>query len=132
MNSDYLKTENFKTRFFFFFLHVHAWCSDLFSVFVSACLPENTEPVQIVSPLHQTEIHENQSVVFSCSLSHKNTQVTWFKDNHAIGDGEKYEISCSDFTHKLKIKNLTLSDEAVYTIKVGERSASSMLFIEGL
>ena len=130
----YPKTKNFKTRFFciFFFLHVHAWCSDLFPVFVSACLTENTEPVQIVSPLQQTEFHQNQSVVFSCSLSHKNAHITWFRDNHAIVDGEKYEITCSDFTHKLKIKNLTLSDEAVYTIKVGERSASSMLFIEGL
>lgn len=100
--------------------------------FLSAYLPENTEPVQIVSPLHQTEIHQNQSVVFSCSLSHKNAQVTWFKDSHKLMDGEKYEITCSEFTHNLKIKNLTINDEAVYTIKVGERSASSMLFLEGL
>ena len=97
-----------------------------------ACLPENTEPVQIVSPLHQIENHENQSVVFSCSLSHKNAQVTWFKDSCKLSDGEKYTIICSEFTQELKINNLTVSDEAVYTIKVGERSASSMLFIEGL
>lgn len=120
---------NFKTRHFCMCM---PGALTYFLFFPSACLPENTEPVQIVSPLHQTEIHQNQSVVFSCSLSHKNAVVTWFKDSHKIIDGEKYTITCSEFTHKLKIKNLTISDEAVYTIKVGERSASSMLFIEGL
>lgn len=91
-------------------------------------------PVQILSALHQSELHQNQSVVFTCHLSHANVPVTWFRDGVEITDSLKYTITVFGTLHKLCIHDLDLCDEAVYTLKVdsSEKSSSAMLFLEGL
>lgn len=91
-------------------------------------------PVQILSALRQSEMHQNQSVVFTCHLSHANVPVTWLRDGVEISDCSKYTITVIGTLHKLCIHDLDLCDEAVYTIKLdsSEKSSSAMLFLEGL
>lgn len=91
-------------------------------------------PVQILSALHQSDMHQNQSVTFTCHLSHASVPVTWYRDGVELADNTKYSIMVLGTLHKLCIHELDLCDEAVYTIKVdsSEKSSSAMLFLEGL
>ncbi|WAR10976.1 TITIN-like protein, partial [Mya arenaria] len=91
-------------------------------------------PVQILTPLRQSEIHTNQSVTFSCHLSHNDEPVTWLRDGVEILPNAKYELMTFGNVHKLKISDLELYDEAVYTLKIdsSEKSSSAMLFLEEL
>lgn len=91
-------------------------------------------PVQILSPLRQSELRQNQSVTFTCHLSHADVPVTWYKDSVEIAQNSKYRITVLGTLHKLTIYDLDLYDEAVYTLKIdsSEKSSSAMLFLEGL
>ena len=91
-------------------------------------------PVQIVSPLHQSEKHANQSVTFTCHLTHNDIPVTWSKDGVEIAANTKHKLTILGNVHKLTINNLDLYDEAVYMLKIdsSEKTSSAMLFLEGL
>jgi len=91
-------------------------------------------PVQIIKPLRQSQIHKNQTVTFSCHLSHNDASVTWLRDGVEIAPNTKYTMTASGNFHLLKITDLELNDEAVYTLKIhsSEKASSAMLFLEGL
>ncbi|XP_078408137.1 uncharacterized protein LOC144686589 [Cetorhinus maximus] len=91
-------------------------------------------PPRFNSHIFDLEIPENTDAVFECSVTGIPTpEIMWFKDDSLIAvDGKKY-IRTDNSNHSLKIANVCLSDNGIYSCKsvnsVGETTCRGYLAV---
>lgn len=88
-------------------------------------------PVIIVKPLRDRTALEKHRVILECTVSSPRCNSCWYKDDEELASSERMEIVADGCTHKLIIKEVTLEDEGIYSIEVGEHSCKARLMVEG-
>ena len=89
-------------------------------------------PIDIVTPLKQTEGFEQQNAIISCELSRRTTQAKWLKGNDVIEESDKYRMTWNGCMHSLMVVDLNFDDEAEYSLVVGDKRTSAFLLVEGM
>ncbi|KFV66309.1 Titin, partial [Dryobates pubescens] len=89
------------------------------------------EAVKIKKTLKNLTVTETQEAVFSVELSHPDVKGgLWIKNGVELQSSDKYEISVKGTVHILKIKNCAVTDESVYSFKLGKIGANARLHVE--
>ncbi|NXI37962.1 TITIN protein, partial [Galbula dea] len=89
------------------------------------------EAVKIKKTLKNLTVTETQEAVFSVELSHPDVKgALWIKNGVELESNDKYEISVKGTVHTLKIKNCVVTDESVYSFKLGKIGANARLHVE--
>ena len=58
--------------------------------------------------------------------------MTWCKNEQPINEADThYELSSDGVNYTLHVKEAELSDQATYSVKVGDRSSTSQVVVEG-
>ena len=96
---------------------------------ICACLTEL--PVEFITPLGDHTVVEKQSITLECEVSKPDRQATWMRAGTVLEPSDRIEIRVEGTKHFLTIKNCTLEDEAMYTIKVEEAESTGKLLVEG-
>uniref|UniRef100_A0A5K3EN24 non-specific serine/threonine protein kinase n=1 Tax=Mesocestoides corti TaxID=53468 RepID=A0A5K3EN24_MESCO len=79
----------------------------------------------------QNALETDPVVTFECEVSDRDAEVQWFKNDEPIVASDKYEIlSESRLKRILKIKNITMDDDATYTCKVAKKTTSARLVVK--
>lgn len=88
--------------------------------------------VDIITPLKQITACEHQSAMFKCELScDLDIKPIWLKDMKPLLDCNKYIQTSDSCVHTLTICDLNYSDEAEYSISIGDKTSSAILTVEG-
>ncbi|OXB61722.1 hypothetical protein ASZ78_002723 [Callipepla squamata] len=91
----------------------------------------NVEAVKIKKTLKNLTVTETQEAVFSVELSHPDVKgALWIKNGVELESNDKYEISVKGTVHTLKIKHCVVTDESVYSFKLGKIGANARLHVE--
>ena len=91
-------------------------------------------PVRIIVPLQKEVLTtEGATVVLVAEVSKPNVPVAWFKDDLEILPkvDKKYNIMVNETIHTLEIHDISLEDNAEYTLEVGEESTMAVVKVEG-
>ncbi|KFO86633.1 Titin, partial [Buceros rhinoceros silvestris] len=89
------------------------------------------EAVKIKKTLKNLTVTETQEAVFSVELSHPDVKgALWIKNGVELESNDKYEISVRGTVHTLKIKHCVVTDESVYSFKLGKIGANARLHVE--
>ncbi|VDL60884.1 unnamed protein product, partial [Hymenolepis diminuta] len=79
----------------------------------------------------QNALETDAVATFECEVSERDAEVQWFKNDEPITAGDKYEIvSESRLKRILRIKNITMDDDATYTCKVAKKTTSAQLVVK--
>ncbi|XP_074856881.1 titin isoform X4 [Carettochelys insculpta] len=91
----------------------------------------NVEAVKIKKTLKNLTVTETQDAVFSVELTHPDVKgVQWIKNGVELKSDDKYEITVKETVYMLKVKNCVITDESVYSFKLGRLSANARLHVE--
>ncbi|NXG82258.1 TITIN protein, partial [Stercorarius parasiticus] len=89
------------------------------------------EAVKIKKTLKNLTVTETQEAVFSVELTHPDVKgALWIKNGVELESNDKYEISVKGTVHTLKIKRCVVTDESVYSFKLGKIGANARLHVE--
>uniref|UniRef100_A0A493TUK4 Ig-like domain-containing protein n=1 Tax=Anas platyrhynchos platyrhynchos TaxID=8840 RepID=A0A493TUK4_ANAPP len=89
------------------------------------------EAVKIKKTLKNLTVTETQEAVFSVELTHPDVKgALWIKNGVELESNDKYEISVKGTVHTLKIKHCVVTDESVYSFKLGKIGANARLHVE--
>ncbi|XP_056144843.1 obscurin-like protein 1 [Lampris incognitus] len=87
-------------------------------------------PVNIVKPLEDKTALEKSRVILDCTLSNPRSSIRWYKGSNVILPSEHFEICSEGCYRKLIIQQVTLDDEGVYSVQVGDYTCSANLTVE--
>ncbi|NXM71581.1 TITIN protein, partial [Serilophus lunatus] len=89
------------------------------------------EAVKIRKTLKNLTVTESQEAVFSVELTHPDVKgALWIKNGVELQSNDKYEITVKGTVHTLRIKNCVVTDESVYSFKLGKIGANARLHVE--
>ncbi|KFO13403.1 Titin, partial [Balearica regulorum gibbericeps] len=89
------------------------------------------EAVKIKKTLKNLTVTETQEAVFSVELTHPDVKgALWIKNGVELESNDKYNISVKGTIHTLKIKHCVVTDESVYSFKLGKIGANARLHVE--
>ncbi|XP_009989473.1 PREDICTED: titin-like [Tauraco erythrolophus] len=89
------------------------------------------EAVKIKKTLKNLTVTETQEAVFNVELTHPDVKgALWIKNGVELESNDKYEISVKGTVHTLKIKHCVVTDESVYSFKLGKIGANARLHVE--
>ncbi|NXQ36801.1 TITIN protein, partial [Alaudala cheleensis] len=89
------------------------------------------EAVKIKKTLKNLTVTESQEAVFSVELTHPDVQgALWIKNGVELQSSDKYEITVKGTVHTLRIKRCVVTDESVYSFKLGKIGANARLHVE--
>ena len=84
-------------------------------------------------PLSEIQTVEGQTAKLSCELSKSGVHTIWLKDGKQFTSDERCQIIVNGCFHELVIQNVTLEDEAEYTVQISETvSSKATLWVEGM
>ncbi|NXK58204.1 TITIN protein, partial [Sylvietta virens] len=89
------------------------------------------EAVKIKKTLKNLTVTESQDAVFSIELTHPDVKgAVWIKNGVELESSDKYEITVKGTVHTLRIKHCVVTDESVYSFKLGKIGANARLHVE--
>ncbi|NXB05638.1 TITIN protein, partial [Cnemophilus loriae] len=89
------------------------------------------EAVKIKKTLKNLTVTESQEAVFSVELTHPDVKgAVWIKNGVELQPSDKYEITVKGTVHTLRIKRCVVTDESVYSFKLGKIGANARLHVE--
>ncbi|KAI1237128.1 hypothetical protein IHE44_0014383 [Lamprotornis superbus] len=89
------------------------------------------EAVKIKKTLKNLTVTESQEAVFSVELTHPDVKgALWIKNGVELKSSDKYEITVKGTVHTLRIKHCVVTDESVYSFKLGKIGANARLHVE--
>ncbi|NXG04874.1 TITIN protein, partial [Sakesphorus luctuosus] len=89
------------------------------------------EAVKIKKTLKNLTVTESQEAVFSVELTHPDVKgALWIKNGVELESNDKYEITVKGTVHTLRIKHCVVTDESVYSFKLGKIGANARLHVE--
>ncbi|KAL8183551.1 UNVERIFIED_CONTAM: hypothetical protein K2H54_044331 [Gekko kuhli] len=89
------------------------------------------EAVKIKKTLKNLTVTETQDAVFSVELTHPDVDgVQWIKNGVELKPSDKFDIKVEGTIHTLKVKKCAVSDESVYSFKLGRIGANARLHVE--
>ena len=89
------------------------------------------EPLEIIKPLKDQEIEEDQSFKFVCEVSKSNVKSRWHKDGKPITEKDGYLIETINTVHTLTLDNAMEEDGGKYSIKVEDKHSQATLTVKG-
>lgn len=89
------------------------------------------EPLQIVRPLREVTVAENQPSVLICELNKPDVTVQWTKAGEALRPDSNVKLSSVGVLHTLTIERTTPQDEAEYTLSVNELTTKTEILVDG-
>ncbi|XP_023933258.1 titin isoform X1 [Lingula anatina] len=90
-------------------------------------------PAEFITTLpEESEVTEGQHLTLTCDISKEDAEVTWFRDKEEIKPTEKIEIRKEGTKHALVVHDMSVDDEAQYTVKVGDQESTSAVFVHEL
>ena len=89
-------------------------------------------PVEFTVPLQDTKAEEHASVTLECQLSKPDVKVTWLQHGVELQPSPKYETVEEGVVHKLIIHDVSPEDVTDYTVKVGEKTSTAFVTVEGM
>lgn len=70
------------------------------------------------------------SASFECELNRPNVQVTWYKDDQPLRRSQRLNLDAEGRVHRLNIKNVESTDEAVYSIVAKNIRSAAKLSVQ--
>lgn len=89
------------------------------------------KPVEIIKPLENEEVAENQKATFVCVLSKPRLKVSWYKDGEKIKEGGRFQFAQEGKIYKLIIDGAQTDDKATYKIKLDDLESEAELYVKG-
>ena len=83
-------------------------------------------------PLKDTTALEKSNVEFVCELTIPTDKVQWFLNDLELRPDEHTEIISEGNVHKLILKDITVDDEGQVKVKVGEKTSTASLYVQGM
>ncbi|XP_067685805.1 immunoglobulin superfamily member 22-like [Haliotis asinina] len=105
---------------------------DLLTNLTTDNLPFVEEPLEIVKPLEDQTIDEDQTVKFTCEVSKPNIKSCWYKDGKAVSEKDGYRIETINSVHTLILDNVAEEDGGKYSIKVEDKQSEATLTVKVL
>ena len=90
------------------------------------------ESLEIIVPLKEQETTEGVTVTLTCKVNKPNVTATWYKEGVPVTSSDRCVLKVDGDTHTLTLPEADLEDEAEYTIKLGDKSSTALLLVEGL
>ena len=87
--------------------------------------------MEIIKPLKDQEIEEEQSFKFTCEVSKPNVKSRWHKDGKPITQKDGYIIETINTVHTLSLDNAMEEDGGKYSIKVEDKQSEATLTVKG-
>lgn len=88
-------------------------------------------PTEILKPLEDCTVSENENGKFHCAFSKPNLRVKWKRNNRDITHSEKYIMRVEGENHYLEVLSAELKDEADYSCDTVEVKTTAKLFVKG-
>ncbi|XP_018590992.2 obscurin-like isoform X2 [Scleropages formosus] len=95
-----------------------------------AYLDVEAVPVTIVNPLQDKTVLENSRVVLECTVSNPRSSIRWYHGSDVVLPSEHFEICSEGCYRKLVIQQVSLEDDGIYSVQVGEHTSSARLTVE--
>lgn len=90
------------------------------------------KPLKITKPLSERyNSVEGDTLTLVCEVNKPGVVAMWLKDGEQITITDGYEITVDGCRHILTIPDVTLDDEAEYTIMIGSEESTGLVLIEG-
>ena len=104
---------------------------DILVIYETNCLNFAEIPVEFTVPLQDTTVKEHASVTLECQVSKSDAKVIWLQHGVELQPGPKYDTIDDGVVHKLVIHDVTPEDVTDYTVRVGERTSTATVSVEG-
>ena len=88
-------------------------------------------PTEVLKPLEDCEVFENETGHFQCAFSKPDLKVRWKRNNRDISNSEKYIIKVDKNNYFLQITNAELKDDAEYTCDCGDAKTVARFCVKG-
>ena len=96
----------------------------------SAQLYVDLAPVRFTKQLMDTGAQEGNEGIFECTIS-RDEPVTWFKNGkEKLSAGPKYTMEDDGMVRRLKIADISFSDEAKFTCQVGDDKTTASMAVQ--
>nr|DBA25321.1 TPA: hypothetical protein GDO54_012866 [Pyxicephalus adspersus] len=96
----------------------------------TATLHVQARDVKVLKPLANIEVEEENSVVFSCELSHDDEEVEWFLNNTLLYTNNYNDIKKIGGCHTLTLKQVAPQDSGTVTLKTAKLSLNAELKVK--
>ena len=74
---------------------------------------------------------EKQEATFACEVSKPNLAAKWLRNGVDVAAGGRFEVRVDGARHILTIKDAEKSDEAQYTVAIGDVTSTGSLSVTG-
>lgn len=88
-------------------------------------------PLEFTIPLRQITCMEGETVEMVCEVSEDNQPATWLINGKEISPSDDISIKVDGKRHVLTIHHARPDDQAVYTVKIGDKESSADLTVKG-
>jgi hypothetical protein len=89
------------------------------------------KPVEVIKPLEDEEVVENQKATFVCVLSKPRLKVAWYKDGEKLKEGGRIQFAQEGKVYKLIIDGARPEDKGSYKIKFEDTESAADLHVKG-
>lgn len=86
--------------------------------------------VTFITPLTDVDCKEEETVTFTCEINKEGCTSEWRKDGEPLAAEPRFETKVSGTEHSLTICDVTLDDEADYTVVIEDATSTGGLFVE--
>ena len=86
---------------------------------------------EIVRPLPNITVTENQSLALDCEVSQPDKTAHWFINGEEVNASAKIKLESEGKVHKLAIDSAELSDEGTYKIEVDGATCEASVVVKG-
>ncbi|XP_010793050.1 titin-like, partial [Notothenia coriiceps] len=104
-------------------------CSLSATVTTSAKLSLSELAAEFIARPQNQEVVEGEKAEFSCSVSKDSYEVTWFRGEKEVQEGEKFSIVSEGKRRALIVKSCEVKDEGGYVAHIGGVKASAELTV---
>ncbi|CAF0822074.1 unnamed protein product, partial [Didymodactylos carnosus] len=80
---------------------------------------------EIVRPLENIEVIENNEAIFECQLTLEDAQIEWYHNNQRLTNSDHHIIASRGTTHQLIIPHVNMNDDGEYSIRVDNKNTST-------
>ncbi|KAH9498303.1 hypothetical protein Btru_006488 [Bulinus truncatus] len=98
----------------------------------SANLGVEALPTEIVRPLANVTVIENQNLVLECEVSHPQKQARWYLDGEEVTASAHIRLTSEGTIHRLNVDSVDLDDEGLYKVDIDGALSEATVFVEEL
>lgn len=86
--------------------------------------------IVFLTPLEDIDCKEEETIVFTCEINKSGCSAVWKKEGRPLPSEPRFEIKVQGGKHSLTIRDVTLDDEADYTVIIDDATSTGGLFVD--